>query len=173
MLGVNLEIAVARRPVSQARLTPSEASQFAQVAGPRQDSWLRGRAALKTLLSQVMGEEDTSTLAFPSHWVSLTHSSECTVAVASPLCVMGVGVDLEVARLPRPESARFFLAASERVAGRGALLGHLFSPATALDGKGGPLQGGPWQSGPGPTGLSSRRPTNVGRPRLCSVGPAS
>lgn len=106
-----------RDPVSEDRLTAGERSVLAGLAAPaRRESWLRGRAALKRLQASLGGSEDTSTLKFPHSKLSLTHSDAWAIAVgsASPK-LLGIGVDLEVKGIPKPETARRFLNPAELV----------------------------------------------------------
>ena len=116
VLGVPLKVAIAREAAEVCRLTPGEVARFHQVAAtPRRDSWLRGRAALKRLLTYLGEEQDTSALAFPHRWFSLTHSGEYAVALGTEgTGLKGIGIDLELNRVPRPEAARFFLSPREQ-----------------------------------------------------------
>lgn len=78
------------------------------------EAYLRGRAALKALLSVLKQNEDTSLLAFPSPNFSLSHSGDCALAAASPngdLC--GLGVDIEMNRLVKPKMTKFYLTEQE------------------------------------------------------------
>ncbi len=103
--------------LSEDRLTPGEKAVLAGLTAPaRRESWLRGRAALKRLQAAIGGSEDTSTLKFPHPKVSLTHSETWAIAVgsASPK-LLGIGVDLEVKGIPKPETARRFLNPAELV----------------------------------------------------------
>ena len=79
----------------------------------RRDSWLRGRAALKRLLTALGEADDTSTLRFPHPRVSLTHSGGWAVAVGGTPDLLGIGVDLEVRVPPRAETSRRFLSDGE------------------------------------------------------------
>ena len=106
-----------RELLSEDRLTPGERAILAGLTAPsRRESWLRGRAALKRLQAAIGGSEDTSTLKFPHPKVSLTHSEAWAIAVgsASPK-LLGIGVDLEVKGIPKPETARRFLNPAELV----------------------------------------------------------
>lgn len=115
-LRVGLAAAMADCPVPVDDLTEGELARFRQVAGtPRVGSWLRGRAALKRLLTRLGEEPDTSTVSFPHPQLSLSHSGSHAVAVGVQAAgVQGIGVDLELARLPQEATARFFLTCEER-----------------------------------------------------------
>jgi len=106
-----------RDPVAEDRLTAGERTVYETLAAPgRRASWLRGRAALKRLQSALGGSEDTSTLKFPHPKLSLTHSESWAIAVGSSSPkLLGIGVDLEVKGVPRPETARRFLNPAELV----------------------------------------------------------
>lgn len=106
-----------RDPLSEDRLTPGERAVLGGLTAPaRRESWLRGRAALKRLQVSIGGSDDTSTLKFPHPKLSLTHSEAWAIAIgsASPK-LLGIGVDLEVKGVPKPETARRFLNPAELV----------------------------------------------------------
>ena len=105
------------QPVAEDRLTAGERAVFATLAAPgRRESWLRGRAALKRLQATLGGADDTSTLKFPHPKLSLTHSETWAIAVGSSSPkLLGIGVDLEVKGVPKPETARRFLNPAELV----------------------------------------------------------
>jgi 4'-phosphopantetheinyl transferase EntD len=79
----------------------------------RRDSWLRGRAVLKRLLTALGEADDTSALRFPHPRISLTHSGGWAVAVGAASGLLGIGVDLELRVPPRFETARRFLSDGE------------------------------------------------------------
>jgi 4'-phosphopantetheinyl transferase EntD len=105
------------RPLPEDRLTPGEKENLARMTAPeRRESWLRGRHALKRLQASLGGSEDTSTLKFPHPQLSLTHSESWAVAVGSTSSkLLGLGVDLEVKSVPKPEAAPRFLNPAEMV----------------------------------------------------------
>lgn len=114
-LGIRVRVAISRETIADNRLTPRELQHLKEFeASPRLDSWLRGRSAFKRLLAYFGENEDTSDISFPNSRFSLTHSGDYAVAVGtdSPQ-LLGIGIDLEVNRLPHPESARFFLSPAE------------------------------------------------------------
>jgi 4'-phosphopantetheinyl transferase superfamily protein len=81
----------------------------------RRDTWLRGRSALKTVLSRLGEDTDTSPILFPAPRYSLSHSAHAAVAVGVPggSSIEGIGVDIELHRTPPEQSTRFFLADRE------------------------------------------------------------
>ena len=84
---------------------------------PRRESWIRGRSALKNLLSALKMDPDTSTLSFPHPTLSLSHTKDCAVAIgvlAGPMKIDGIGIDLELSRSVQDEHTRFYLSKSER-----------------------------------------------------------
>jgi len=105
------------KPIPEDRLSPGEREDLAKLTAPvRRESWLRGRAALKRLLGALGKEPDTSTLRFPNPQLSLTHSESWAVAIGlNSEKVAGLGVDLELKSIPKPETARKFLNPSELV----------------------------------------------------------
>ena len=115
-LGVPLHVAIARDAIAPHRLAPGETARSRRVADtPRYESWLRGRAALKRLLMVLGEDDDTSAITFPHRCLSLSHSGEYAVALATDsACQVGAGIDLELDREPHPESARFFLREREQ-----------------------------------------------------------
>lgn len=115
-LGVRLFVVVTDQALDHRRLTVEEATQFKELkTTPRRRSWLKGRYALKRLLVRMGEPDDTSTICFPSNRVSLSHSASYAVAAgAGPGELSGIGVDLELDRIPDLRSARFFLCQSEQ-----------------------------------------------------------
>jgi hypothetical protein len=105
------------QPLPEDRLAPGEREDLARMTAPgRRESWLRGRNALKRLQASLGGSEDTSTLKFPHPRLSLTHSESWAVAVGSTSPkLLGLGVDLEVKSVPKPETAPRFLNPAEMV----------------------------------------------------------
>ncbi len=112
---LRLRLAIARESIQVGKLTPMELARFREMkSGPRRDSWLKGRSALKRLLAGFGEGEETSHILFPNSRFSLTHSGDYAAAVGTDRArLRGVGIDLELNRLPRPEAARFFLNAEE------------------------------------------------------------
>jgi 4'-phosphopantetheinyl transferase EntD len=122
-LGIRANVSVAREGAGAAELTSGEMDQVAQLAGgPRRDSWLRGRKALKSLLARLGEPPDTAGIRFPNPRFSLSHSGDFAVAVAVAVAekaapsahgLAGIGVDLEVGRVPARRGATFFLTEAE------------------------------------------------------------
>jgi len=113
--GIPLHLAVARVGCSSRELSPGEAAQLGRLRFPRRrEAWLRGRTALKCLLSALGLDSDTSLLRFPHPQFSITHSGGIGVAVGTRSTgLSGIGVDYE-SRPPSPGSAAHFLAPAER-----------------------------------------------------------
>jgi len=113
---IPLRVVVSKGPIDVNRLAPKELARLKELPScARQDSWLRGRAALKPLLARLGEDDDTSTVIFPNARFSLTHSGEYAIAVGADISsLVGVGVDLEIDRKPRLESAPFFLSREEQ-----------------------------------------------------------
>lgn len=83
----------------------------------RRDSWLKGRLALKSLISRFATEfdalrSDTTQLQVPHPNLSLTHCDEFAVAVAC-LESRGLGVDIEGGREIKEATTKFFLSKTE------------------------------------------------------------
>jgi phosphopantetheinyl transferase (holo-ACP synthase) len=114
-LGVNLLVSIRNEPISETFLTSGEQLLFSQFTHPaKRRTWLVGRAALKQILLRMGLSPDTSQIEFPHSRISLSHSGDHAVAIASPdRSVLGLGVDLETASGINPKSARFFMSATE------------------------------------------------------------
>ena len=115
-LGVALKVAISSEAVAVDRLSPKEQLHLGELAtSPRKLSWLKSRSALKRLLSSLGEDEETEGIGFPNPRFSLTHSGNFAVALGTASAELrGIGVDLEVNRPVRSETARFFLGASEQ-----------------------------------------------------------
>jgi 4'-phosphopantetheinyl transferase EntD len=112
-LGQPVVLACAHTPLDRDLLTEGECEGLARVTtDARATQWLRGRAALRQVMSRRGEEPDTSALRFPHARYSLTHSDALAVAVAGNAC--GLGVDFELMRPLREQVARFFLTDVER-----------------------------------------------------------
>jgi len=116
LLGAPVELAWATVAVAPAGLTVGERTQFRALGpGAGRHDWLLGRAALKALLPD--GLRDTTGLAFPHPFVSLSHAGGTAVAARADGCQRGTGVDFEPWR---PEvdrrMARYFLRPAEQAA---------------------------------------------------------
>lgn len=114
-LGLSLAIEIAGEPLAPGAMTRTEHAQYLSVrGGVREESWLRGRAALKGLLQRLERTVDTSSMSFPNERYSLTHSGPYAVACGTAQRdVRGMGIDLEVAAQPSPDAARLFLTPAE------------------------------------------------------------
>lgn len=133
-LKVPLKLAAATAPADPRRLTEGERRQLARFENRRRrETWLRGRAALRKLLAALGRPEDTSTIAFPNAWCSLTHSGEYAVAVGTNApAVRGVGVDLELRRRVAVQTARLFLRPEEQKRATAEILLRLWTIKEAL-----------------------------------------
>jgi len=116
MLAYPLRIKVTSDFVALDSLSTGERRLFSAVKDtPRQDSWLRGRQALKLLAGELGTTADTSSFSFPSMNLSLSHCSEYAIAIGTNSTTSkGIGIDLELDRTPHPDSWRFFLTAEEQ-----------------------------------------------------------
>ena len=115
-LGLDVQFNVASGPVSASALSLAEQKRYQVLEDTaRAESWLLGRAALKTLSSQLDGCADIDDLSFPNARFSLSHSAHAALAVSeSSGCLEGIGVDLEIDAHIQPAAARFFLTDDER-----------------------------------------------------------
>ena len=115
-LGVALRVSISSEAVATDRLTPGEQAHLGELAtSPRRLSWLKGRSALKSLLNSLGEDEETGVIGFPNPRFSLTHSGDFAVALGTHSAELrGIGVDLEVNRPLRRETARFFLGEPEQ-----------------------------------------------------------
>ena len=115
-LGVALRVSISSEAVPIDQLTPREQVQLGELAtSPRRLSWLKGRSALKSLLNSLGEDEETGGIGFPNPRFSLTHSGNFAVALGTRSAELrGIGVDLEVNRPLRRETARFFLGEPEQ-----------------------------------------------------------
>lgn len=108
-LGADFRIAFATSPATD--LSPGERGRLDSLgSGERRASWLLGRAALKSLLSDLGEDPDSSRLGFPHPRFSLTHSAGSAAALGLPEG-KGAGIDLET-RVPSEAVARRVLGAS-------------------------------------------------------------
>lgn len=159
-LGCDIAFAVARDPVPLDALSAGEWARFETLGHPqRREEWLRGRAALKSVLRRMEISDDTALLSFPHARISLTHSAGLAVAAylvgtagkvagdSPESSILGLGLDFEARRSVRPGTERFFLAdrererlAFEQADGEGDLL-RLWTVKEALF-KSDPLNGG-------------------------------
>ena len=115
-LGLAVEFSLCRESLPLEALSSGERKIFSSQKHPlRRANWLRGRGALKPLLRRMGRSEDTALLSFPSPAFSLTHSHGIAIAAAvHEGAADGLGIDFEIHRPMRPETARFFLSEEER-----------------------------------------------------------
>jgi len=115
-LGLDLLFNVTSGPATAAVLSPTEQERYEVLEDTaRAEPWLLGRAALKSLRSQLDGCADIDNMRFPNGRFSLSHSADVALAVAEPSgCLEGIGIDLEVDARIQPAAARFFLSDSEQ-----------------------------------------------------------
>jgi hypothetical protein len=125
-LGTPIAFAVERDPVPEGGLSEGEQARYAGFSLPRRrEDWLRGRAALKSLLRSLGEPEDTSGLAFPNARITLSHSAGIAVAAAfrsAPEGALGIGIDFEGHRPVKADTVRFYLSAAERARPEAAAL---------------------------------------------------
>lgn len=114
-LNVVLKIAVSQEAATADQLTQAELAAYTQIAdSPRSYSWLLGRSALKRLRASWKLSQDTSSITFPNPSYSLTHSGNYAIAAGTRAKnIDGLGVDLELERVPHPDALHFFLRPSE------------------------------------------------------------
>jgi 4'-phosphopantetheinyl transferase EntD len=116
-LQADLYIVLSNTPVAWSELSTHEQAQLgAFCVAERRRHWWLGRSALKQVLAQLGLSLDTSELAFPHPWLSLSHSGDHALAVGTPDRVSGLGIDLELGRGPCREAALLFLGEQERLA---------------------------------------------------------
>jgi phosphopantetheinyl transferase len=110
-LGVSIRVAVTIKPAEMDQLTSRERSHLETLGNDRWLlSWLTGRAALKALLTSLGASDETMEIEFPHRRYSLTHSGSYAVAVGTSSDeLIGIGVDLEIYRPVRHETAPVFL----------------------------------------------------------------
>lgn len=112
--GLVVKVSVSSEAVAIDRLTLKERERFRELDSGRRLSWLKGRSALKRLLNDLGEEEETAQIGFPNSRFSLAHSGDFAIAIGTHSAkLLGIGVDLEVRRTLRPETARFFLTEAE------------------------------------------------------------
>ncbi len=115
-LGVPVALALSARPCPLDALGALERERLRGLWGERRTSWLRGRAAWKSLLRRFGEDPDTARQALPGRF-SLTHAADLSLAAGLPgPSAGGLGVDLELGAGPREEIARFFLDPPEQQA---------------------------------------------------------
>jgi hypothetical protein len=116
-LDTPLTVGISSRAVDFKLLTSAE-KRIADglVDDARLAAWLRSRAALKQVASDLRMSPDTSILGFPHRRVSVAHAAKVAIAVATSAPrsdVIGIGLDLAWLRLVRLEAGRFFMSADE------------------------------------------------------------
>ena len=91
-------------------LNPAESRHLAELRHEqRRLDWLRGRNALKQLLTTLHCNDDTTALCFPNQRLSLTHAGGSAYAVGTSDGCIGIGIDYEPLRDIDTRIARWFL----------------------------------------------------------------
>jgi len=115
--GIPVLLVASEAPLDARALTAGEMTQVAALSGANRGAlWLTARRALRLALAGTGRPTDTSAYRFPSPVASLSHSADLAVAAvlaADHDGVVGVGVDIELDRVPDPRTASFFLTESE------------------------------------------------------------
>lgn len=123
-LGLTCVAYRAECPLPLTALTSGEKAMYEELTHPnRQRAWRTGRSALKAALQAVDLPTDTALITWPYPQASLTHTTQahsdgsCTaLAVATTAPILGIGMDMEPARVVQPQTARFFLTDLEQQA---------------------------------------------------------
>ena len=117
MLEAAITFAFADDPLDRGELTAGESAQLGVLGSEqRATEWLRGRAALRSVLVKRGAAGDTSALSFPNPCYSVSHSDELAVAAGADAAgtgVSGLGIDFERFKPIREDAARFFLEGAE------------------------------------------------------------
>ena len=74
--------------------------------------WLRGRSALKKVITYLNKDLDVTKISFPHPFLSLSHTKNCAVALGilnSGNAVKGIGIDLELDRKVSTKHTKFYL----------------------------------------------------------------
>ena len=109
-LGHDLTMANADTTFAYTSLTRPEWARLNEMSNTRRkNDWLRGRNALKQVLSALGRDTDTSTIAFPHRQLSLTHAGGEAFSVADISRTSGVGIDYEPLRSVNQKISRWFL----------------------------------------------------------------
>lgn len=109
-----VELEPAYAPLRESDLTVGERTVWKDLSGnERKVAWLRGRRALRNLRVRQGCDADTSELSFPSPQYSVSHAGELSLAAGVGDTVQGVGVDVELDRVPGTAFARFFMTSEE------------------------------------------------------------
>lgn len=139
-LNCRIALCICGKEIEESALTDEEKNSFTAMKHERRrSSWLKGRAALKSISlrtgwqkmisgnpapkpvldHQVFSKEqlqsvDTAQIKMPHARVSLTHSDRIAIAALTLDSSRGIGVDLEGGRPVQLASARFFLSEDEQ-----------------------------------------------------------
>ena len=73
--------------------------------GKRKEEWIASRFSLLSIDETL----DLKTLSFPHNFISLSHSKGFGFAAIGEKAYRGLGVDIEIERLPKEGSEKFFL----------------------------------------------------------------
>lgn len=114
-LEMDVAVALAKSPLPPSELSRNENLIFQSLrSGSRRQAWLRGRGALKELLTRFHENPETSAIHFPNSRFSLSHSGAYAIAVGvSADQVLGIGVDFQVRRTLSASLSRRFLSEDE------------------------------------------------------------
>ena len=107
------ELIIAFIANNENHLTPVELNKckYAQNSS-RYFDWLRGRSALKKIITTLNKDLDVTKVSFPHPFLSLSHTKNCAVALGilnSGNAVKGIGVDLELDRKVSTKHTKFYL----------------------------------------------------------------
>ena len=107
------ELIIAFIANNENHLTPVELNKckYAQNSS-RYFDWLRGRSALKKIITSLNKDLDVTKISFPHPFLSLSHTKDCAVAIGilnSGNAVKGIGIDLELDRKVSIKHMKFYL----------------------------------------------------------------
>jgi len=107
------ELIIAFSGKNENHLTPVELNKckYAQNSS-RFFDWVRGRCALKRVITSLNKDLDLAKVSFPHPFLSLSHTKDCAVAIGilnSGNAVKGIGIDLELDRKVSTKHMKFYL----------------------------------------------------------------
>jgi len=118
-LNCPIKLFLCREQVGESDLSDAEKLRLAEMKHPlKRESWLRGRFALKNIVAELEDLSDWQTIdtmqiRMPNANYSLSHSGDFAASVFSA-AGKGIGVDLEMERIVKSGSTKFFLASHEK-----------------------------------------------------------
>lgn len=113
--GTTIYLKAVKGASDQIVLAKREQAIYEGLDNSQKESYLRSRAALKSILMQLDANEDTTLLEFPHKQFSLTHSGRMAVAAGMRAGNQtGIGVDYEIRRPTKPAMGRFFMTKKEQ-----------------------------------------------------------